>query len=157
MALEQLRLDIVRAFAQTPYPGDEALVLGDASYDPEYREVAAAFRRQQWRQLSPAFIRRYRDVLPLLSAAAFRYFLPAYLLACTDEGSDLDTAPLNVASSLAARGPSEAAAFTPDEARAVIGYLELCSAPEGPSEAPADACQTAARRALESWRARLGG
>jgi hypothetical protein len=93
MALEQLRLDIVQAFAQTPYPGDDALVLGDASYDPEYREVAAAFRRKQWRQLSPAFVHQHRDVLPLLSPAAFRYFLPAYLLACSDEGADLTPLP----------------------------------------------------------------
>lgn len=156
-SIEQLRATITSAFADVPHPGDAALVTGDVSYDPEYRAVARAFGSKHWCELSRAFIREHDDALPLLRPAAFRFFLPAYLLACVDDGPDLGTAPLNVVSSLSPPEPSDvdsvrafserAAAFTVAEARAITAYLKLARDRE-----PEGSAKGAASRALDYWR-----
>lgn len=147
---------IASAFQTALYPGDDALVSGDVSYDPEYRDVANAFAGRHWRELSPAFIREQRDALPLLSPAAFRFFLPAYLVACARGEQDLDTAPLSVALNLTPPERSERAAFasfeervgafTAAEASAICAYLEVAQ-PEGVSD-------QSRQRALAYWRSR---
>jgi hypothetical protein len=133
MPLAELRAAIESAFAAVPQPSPDALVSGDVGYDPEYRDVAESFEGKHWRELSPAFVREHRDALPLLSPAAFRFFLPAYLLACIEAEQDLDTAPLSVALSLTPPEPHDGGAseafarrtllFTPVEARAICAYL----------------------------------
>jgi hypothetical protein len=157
MPVTELREAIVSAFASVPPPAPAALVSGDPDYDPEYREVAHAFAGRHWRELSLAFIREHRDSLPLLSPAAFRFFLPAYLLACLDGTEDLDTAPLSVASSLTPPDPRDRAAseafaqralsFTPVEASAVCAYLATAATDAGISE-------PSVARALRYWRSR---
>lgn len=157
MPVAELGAAIAGAFAAVPAPGPAALVSGDVDYDPEYRDVAHAFEGKHWRELSPAFIREHRDALPLLSPAAFRFFLPAYLLACLDGAQDLDTAPLSVASSLTPPEPQDAAAndaffrrtqsFTPVEASAICAYLAVA-----PNDA--DVSQPSVTRALRYWRSR---
>jgi len=130
----QLEASIAAAFRDVPHPGDHALVSGDVSYDPEYREVARDFSGMAWPGISAAFVREHADALALLSPAAFRYFLPAYLLACLATGAELDTAPLNVLGSLTPPEDadpeaseffaSRVVAFTRAEARAICAYLE---------------------------------
>lgn len=152
--LTQLRARITDAFDDVPHPGDDALVTGDVSYDPEYREVARAFSGKTWHLLSRAFVRAHADALPLLTAAAFRHFLPAYLLACLETGPDLDTTPLNVLSSLTPPDDSDSAArsrfsqrvaaFSEQESRAIRTYLEAAETE--------DASNT--ERALAYWRSR---
>jgi hypothetical protein len=137
MPVADLPAVIASAFATAPHPGDDALVIGAVDYDPEYREVANAFARKHWRELSPAFVHEHRDALPLLTPAAFRFFLPAYLLACLEAEQDLDTAPLNVALSLTppagetAAFAARTAAFTAAEASAICAYLEAAQHLEG--------------------------
>lgn len=160
-AIEQLRAIITSAFAEAPHPGDAALVTGDVSYDPEYRAVAHAFSGKHWCELSRDFIREHRDALPLLGPSAFRFFLPAYLLACLEDEPDLDTAPSNVVSSLSPPEPGDAAserafferaaAFTVAEARAIAAYLQLARDRESDGSA-----ENAARRALDYWRSARG-
>lgn len=158
MPVADVRAAIASAFQAAPHPGDDALVSGDVSYDPEYRDVAQAFAGRHWRDLAPAFIREQRDALPLLSPAAFRFFLPAYLLACAQDEQDLDTAPLSVALNLTPPEPSDRAslvffeertgAFTAAEASAICAYLDVAQ-PEGMSD-------QARQRALGYWRSRAG-
>jgi hypothetical protein len=134
-----------------------ALVSGDLDYDPEYRDVAHAFQGKHWRELSPAFIREQRDALPLLSPAAFRFFLPAYMLACLDGAQDLDTAPLSVASCLTPPDPHDVAAndafvrrtlaFMPVEASAICAYLAAVPNDAGVAE-------PSLARAVRYWRSR---
>jgi hypothetical protein len=143
------------AFADVPYPGDDALVSGDVTYDPEYREVARDFRGKTWRALSREHVRAHADALPLLTTAAFRYFLPGYLLACLEVEAELDTAPLNVVFSLTppdSADPAESedfaarvAVFGKREAQAICSYLDACQARDP---------NTATARALDYWRSR---
>lgn len=149
-ALEAL---IAEAFNAVPRPRDDALVSGDVTYDPEYRDVARDFSGQTWQALTRDFVRAHADALPLLTASAFRYFLPAYLLACLRAGAELDTVPFNVVSSLAPPEDAEPAAlafwadrarlFSAAEARAICAYLE---------EARSREADAATLRALACWR-----
>jgi hypothetical protein len=156
MPVADLRAAIASAFEAASCPGDDALVSGDVSYDPEYRDVADAFAGKHWRELSPSFVREQRDALPLLTPAAFRFFLPAFLLACADGEQDLDTAPLNVALSLTPPDHGRAATtsfaertqpFTPAEASAICAYLDASPRLEGLPDG-------STARALEYWRSR---
>lgn len=143
-ALARLEATVAAAFREVPHPGDDALVSGDVSYDPEYREVARDFRGVTWRRVSPAFVREHADALALLSPAAFRHFLPAYLLACIVAEAELDTVPFNVIGCLTPPASADSAAsaffasrvgaFTRPEARAICAYLEVSQA-RGASDA----------------------
>src|SRR4051794_33677193 len=86
-----VKTKILKAFAATPYPGDKNLVTDQSGYDPEYREVLRAFKGKGWKDISVEMVRKYKDALPLFTPAAFRYYLPAYMIACVDSYYDVDT------------------------------------------------------------------
>jgi hypothetical protein len=85
-AAEFLKELIRRAFAHAPYTGDDALVRS-AGDEPD--EVVELFRgRNDWRLLAPDFVDRAGAASPsalsFFSAGAFRFYLPAFLLADLD-------------------------------------------------------------------------
>jgi hypothetical protein len=93
--VENIKTQIRDAFADTPYPGDDGLVRS-AGDEPD--EVVELFRgRRDWRVLSPEFVDRAGAASPsalsFFSAAAFRFYLPAYLIADL-EGKLVYTDPL---------------------------------------------------------------
>lgn len=85
-AIEQRQVErqIRSAFAKVPHPGDWCLA-GSVEGD-EPRRVAAAFKgKKSWKKLDPAFLDAAPDglasALSFFSDEAFRFYLPAYLLA----------------------------------------------------------------------------
>ncbi len=141
---ESVKAMIRSAFADAPYPGDTALVrsVGD---DPD--EVAELFRgRDDWRALTAEFVDRAGAASPsalsFFSPGAFRFYLPAYLIADLD-GRLVYTDPLfylyhgldEATRAQAVRLPGGAtttwwevqqdhfAGFTAAEASAVVAYL----------------------------------
>jgi hypothetical protein len=76
--IEQLR----RAFAETPYPGDDAIV---SHHCGECDALADCLAGRDWRELGPELLRRDASEIYLLTPAAFRYFVPAYALAAIAE------------------------------------------------------------------------
>ena len=79
----QIAEHIRRAFADAPYPGDHDLVRSEGD---EPAEVEALFRgRDEWTRLEPGFIDRAGAASPsalsFYSPGAFRFYLPAYLVA----------------------------------------------------------------------------
>jgi hypothetical protein len=82
--IEQLEADIRAAFSSTPPPDPGQL--RDSSEGDEPFLLEAEFKHvPDWRRLDTAFIDRAPDgfgsALSFFSGAAFRYYLPAYLLA----------------------------------------------------------------------------
>jgi hypothetical protein len=77
-----LAAQIEEAFQGIPYPGDNDLVTQGEGCDPERSEIASAFAGKLWRDLSLPFLRYHHESLFFFSPAAYRFFLPAYLLAC---------------------------------------------------------------------------
>jgi hypothetical protein len=79
--IADLKAEIAGAFTAL-HPGDDAIRESDLGCEPF--EVAALYRgRDDWRILEPAFLDQAG--LGFLSAAAFRFYLPAFLLADLDD------------------------------------------------------------------------
>jgi hypothetical protein len=172
LARETLKAQIRRAFASTPRPDNSRLRGSDMGDEPFL--VEREFRdKHDWRALDVAFIDLAPDgfatALSFFSAEAFRYFLPAYLLADIDGlllHSDpafhlwhgLDDAKASIPVNPRLYGPrtwleamsERFSLFTVDEARAIVGYLELKAAED-------DFARPSIEQALTRyWRPRLG-
>lgn len=91
---ETVKAQIREAFAASHYPGDHRLRGSDEGYEPF--DLEREFRgRRDWQSLSPDFIDRapkgLATALTFFSHEAFRFYLPAYLIADIDgrlESSD---------------------------------------------------------------------
>ena len=81
---DDAREAILTAFGGNSYPGDRWL-LGSTDGDEPYDEVLPFRGRTDWRALEPAFLDMHAGALSFFSEAAFRFFLPAYLIADLDE------------------------------------------------------------------------
>jgi hypothetical protein len=80
------------AFAATSYPGDDHICTPQPG-DEEPAEYAMEFRGARWQRLHPGFLAQHYPSLSFFTHEAFRYFLPAYLVA------DLMAEPLQLWSS----------------------------------------------------------
>jgi hypothetical protein len=164
---ETIKTLIQIAFADTPYPGDDGLVRS-AGDEPD--EVVDLFRgRNDWRRLSGDFVDRAGAASPsalsFFSAGAFRFYLPAYLIADLDRkliytdplfylyfGLDQRTRTQSV--SVPGRGAStwwavqqeHFAGFTPREAAAIVAYLRWRTAQDEP-----EFSRRSVHEALESY------
>jgi hypothetical protein len=164
---------IREAFADTPYPGDEALV---RSQGDEPDEVVELFRgRTDWRALPADFVDRAGAASPsalsFFSAGAFRFYLPAYLMADLDgalEYTDplfylfhgLDDATRGESVHVPGAGPTtwwgvqqeHLAGFTAAEAAAIVAYLRWRMAGDEP-----DFARRSVQQALDNyWLDRAG-
>ena len=85
--LQALKQLIHSAFAEVPYPGDSNLRNSSEGQEPFLLEQEFQ-GKDDWRTLSPDFIDQSPDgfstALSFFSIAAFRFYLPAYLLADLD-------------------------------------------------------------------------
>jgi hypothetical protein len=172
-AAEAIKALIRSAFAETPYPGDDALV---RSVGDEPDEVVELFRgKDDWRVLTADFVDRAGAASPcslsFFSAGAFRFYLPAYLIADLD-GQLIYTDPLfylyygvdeetraqqvNVPGAGATTWwqvqQEHFAGFTAQEAAAIVAYLRFRAAGEEP-----EFSRWSVREALENyWLAKAG-
>jgi hypothetical protein len=164
---------IREAFAETPHPGDERLV---RSAGDEPAEVVELFRgRHRWQVIPADFLDRAGAASPsalsFFSAGAFRFYLPAYLIADLDgalrytepsfylcHGLDEATSgqmvklPGGVTTTWWEVQQDHLAGFTAREAAAIVAYLRW-RAEHGQTE-------PARRRVLQAlerhWLARAG-
>lgn len=165
---------IQNAFAGTSYPGDHALVRS-AGEEPD--EVVELFRgRDDWRELTADFVDRAGAASPsalsFFSASAFRFYLPAYLIADLD-GQLVYTDPLfylyhgldeaSRTQTVQVPGAGDTtwwqvqqdhlAGFTPREAAAIVAYLQFRAAGEEPAFS-----RRSVQEALDNfWLAKAGG
>ena len=79
-AIATLAEQIESAFAATSYPGDEH-ICDPRPGDDEVSEYAMEFRGIMWQKLHPTFLLLHYAALSFFTHEAFRYYLPAYLLA----------------------------------------------------------------------------
>jgi hypothetical protein len=85
--------EIRKAFADTPYPGDDNIVVkflmqGVEIEEPEREELAAALRGKSWKDVGTDIVRYHYDGLALLTPQGQRYYLPAYMLAALNGPSE---------------------------------------------------------------------
>jgi hypothetical protein len=157
----------IRAAFTAPYPGDDNLRGSDLGCEPY--EVEALYRGcDDWRRLDAAFLDRAG--LGFLSAAAFRFYLPAFLLADLGDALMTETPSFHLTHGLDDIGKlnrvnhrlygertwfehvsERFAGFTAEEARAIIGYLSWVSHREG------EAHQSIAEAIDNFWLAKAQG
>ena len=89
---DAVKAKVREAFDASPYPGNENLVVDQSGHDPEGMAIASAFRGKGWEDVSVEMLRSHADALPLFTPAAFRYYLPAYMIGAIDHYYDLDVA-----------------------------------------------------------------
>jgi hypothetical protein len=85
--IDQVKTQIRSAFAQVEYPGDWCLKNSSEGTEPSL--VEQEFKgKTQWDTIDPAFLDRapdgYASALSFFSEEAFRFYLPAYLIADLD-------------------------------------------------------------------------
>jgi hypothetical protein len=80
---QELVTQIERAFADVPYPGDDHICRGAGVQveGSEEANIAAVFRGRHWRDVPLEGLARYSATFCFLTPEAFRFYLPAYLLA----------------------------------------------------------------------------
>jgi hypothetical protein len=93
--LEKLIQQIEAAFAGMEQPGDEEIV-------PDLRQLEDNFdlKGRHWRELSVADILRHNGSPFVFAPVAYRFFLPAYLLAALRDPQGADVAVGSIISSL---------------------------------------------------------
>ena len=159
---------VERSFANVPYPGDDNIVYNNVAYDPECKDILGTFRSRTWRSISKEDVLRHKDSPPLFTPAAFRYYLPAYLIECAKHRLELDVAPENLASGLTPPRReagskwnffwARAQLFDAEQCRVIIEYLELTvdfvqKDWAGTGTVPTSLARL--KQAIEWWRARV--
>jgi hypothetical protein len=120
-AKSHLIRQIDEAFAQVDYPGDGNIVYDQSGRHMECEQVAASFRKKNWRDLSLEFLRENADALFFFSPIAFAYFLPAFLEITLRDFDHADMLPNNIVVSLS---PS-LSNYSPEQFSARIAHLTV--------------------------------
>jgi len=130
---EQLQHEIEAAFANVQYPGDERLVYDASGYHLECNEVLAAFKGKHWKDVSLETLLYHSDGVYSFTPEAYRFYLPAYLLAGSLDYDRADMIPFTVVMSLIP--PPDARdltnyrlrmeGFTPGQRRVIKSFLEF--------------------------------
>lgn len=124
----EAKASIRTAFASSEDPSPSEI---EDNHCPECRETAMRFAGRPWDQISVATLLNPRPEISLLTPAAFRYYVPALMLACIEAPRELDVVPDSLIANLsppnakATGDTAERLNFTPDQARAIVAFLRV--------------------------------
>lgn len=132
MSPQEAKVLIQEAFADTPHPGNGRKDLAVETYDDE--GTTEHFRFTKWEDHSVEQLRQHSSSLCFFSNAAFRYFLPAYMIAELDDPRGADIIGESIESLLIEK-PShkrkrrtvseQGKLFNLKERRAIAAFLEV--------------------------------
>ena len=127
---DSLKQKVLVAFADVPRPDEN-----DVAPCPcqECTALARTLAGAEWRTVTPDVLEATHEQLPLFSARAFRYFLPAYLFYSLDhfgydgvcEFTVYALTPGKETESSAAYNRERFGRFTPEQMDAVYDFLDL--------------------------------
>lgn len=125
MGTEHLKRQIERAFADTPSPGDDPHAISDGPHD---EGTAAYFQGTTWRGHTTISLRQHSVAMSFFTPQAFRYWLPAFMLAELDDPDEADVIAESIAFHLT---PSKShwnrlSEFTTAELDAIHAFLKEC-------------------------------
>jgi hypothetical protein len=109
---------IKAAFASTPSPGEG---FDDISATEQDEGIVDYFRGTTWRGHSVAALRYHSAALSFFTGPAFRYWLPAFMLASLEDAEAADVIPESIASSM--QKAERLNLFTAAELRAIAAFL----------------------------------
>ena len=99
---QRVAAQIEDAFAQTPYPGDDKI----AKPDTDGASLTRAFWGKNWRDVQLTTLSNYHVDLPLMTPEAFRYYVPAFMLATMFYYHHVSTLPMGLMHSLTPPDPT---------------------------------------------------
>lgn len=131
----KLKSEIETAFAEVPYPGDGNLIETRIPEDQDAAEFFKGVKWQDWKEkpgqlLSP----RVNGYLFFLSPAAFRYYLPLYMIFALTDYYASDSLPGEVISSVTFGGidpklrehtERRMSGMTSAQLKVILDYLEF--------------------------------
>lgn len=132
MPKEELRRQIEAAFADTPAPGKE---FEDISASMDDEGIVAYFRGRTWRGHRVKDLREHESALSLFTDKAFRYWLPAFMLAEIEDPETADVIAEGIAFHFIEAEGQEARLqqFTPGELEAIAAFFDECARNSGSS------------------------
>jgi hypothetical protein len=126
MSTEDVAAKIEAAFADTPSPGTE---FEDISATMNDEGIVKYFRGKSWRGHKVQDLRYHEAALSFFTDKAFRYWLPAFMLAELEDPRAADVIGEGIAFHLSkgSRADARLRGFTPNELKAVAAFLEECA------------------------------
>jgi hypothetical protein len=118
---------IEAAFADTPSPGTGYDDISATKYDDE--GIVDYFRGTTWRGHKVQDLRKHAAALSLFTDRAFRYWLPAFMLAELENPEAADIIGEHIASDLTGSDTADARLdqFAHDELQAIAAFLDECA------------------------------
>jgi hypothetical protein len=126
MPEDTVHAQIEVAFADTPAPGEG---FDDISASMDDEDIVDYFRGTTWRGHRVQDLRYHEVALALFTDKAFRYWLPAFMLAELDHPVEADVIASGIAFHLTDSQFADARLrqFPRDELEAVAAFLNLCA------------------------------
>jgi hypothetical protein len=119
MTSSELKEFIKTSFSATPYPNGK---LTNTEFD---EGVSAYFEGRSWQSFEPKELRKYCAAISLFEAEAFRYFLPAFILAELNDHAVSDVIGQFIV--YAFGKPKDYWVETYEQRLAVFSYSEKCA------------------------------
>ncbi len=127
MPKEDVAAQIEAAFADTPSPGTEYDDISATKYDDE--GIVDYFRGTTWRGHRVQDLRRHEAAMSFFTDKAFRYWLPAFMLAELEDPEAADVIGEGIAFHLTKGESADARLqqFAQDELKAIAAFLDECA------------------------------
>ncbi len=125
MSKGDVRMEIETAFEYTPSPGDRQ---PDITVTAADEGVAEHFSRTTWHCHSAAELCRFTCALTYFTDDAFRYWLPAFMLAELEDPDAAELSKTLIESRIENMPEVVLAVFTKPEKLAIVSFLEWCMA-----------------------------
>jgi hypothetical protein len=143
---EQLRLEIEAAFDPLNYPGDGNIVYDNSGDHLECNEIRALFAGRHWREMPLETVLHHPEALSAFTPEAFRFFLPAFLLAALFHFDEADVLPESIVSGFRrprhsydeTRQRERLQILTPDQTRAICGFIDFLEQEHGEGFLPGE-------------------
>ena len=127
MPKEEVAAQIEAAFADTPSPGTEYDDISATKYDDE--GIVDYFRGTTWRRHRVQNLRRHEAAMSFFTDKAFRYWLPAFMLAELENPIEADVIGEGIAFHLTegSRADARLREFAQDELEAIALFCDECA------------------------------
>jgi hypothetical protein len=132
MNTETLTKQITTAFADTVYPGDNNLTIGQLDYEEyngehESAEIARDFVGKNWSQVSDELMIKHVDgALAFFTDAAFAYYLPAYMIVVLRNPEKADIIVDTLINMLAEDAKHHSGLLSLEQNECVAVFLDYC-------------------------------
>jgi hypothetical protein len=123
---DEVRARIRRAFESEAAPDADGVTMHQPCEECE--QVAAVLRGLHWTDVTVALVFKVRDAMPLLSRAAFRHYLPAFMTCAIEDRDAVDVMWLSLVLQLKPRRGTDFEArvsgFSKPQSDAIAAFLE---------------------------------